>query len=84
MSRSFRLDPELEQRLKEAAAREGVPASELIRNAISRHCDEVLGGTLMDELGGIVGSVAIGGDESSRTGEAFSKLLRAKSEPRTP
>jgi len=82
MAKSFRLDPELERRLEQAAAREGVPASVLIRDAIRRHCDEVLGGTLLYELGDIVGSVDIGGDRSRRTGEAFSGLLRTRSKPR--
>jgi hypothetical protein len=82
VAKSFRLDPELERRLEQAAAREGVPASVLIRDAIRRRCDEVLGGTLLHELGDIVGSVEIGGDQSHRTGEAFSELLRARSKRR--
>ncbi len=78
MAKSFRLDPELERRLEQAAARQGVPASVLIRDAVRRRCDEVLGGTLLDDLGDIVGSVDIGGDQSRRTGQAFSDLLRAQ------
>ena len=45
MAKSFRLDPDLERRLEQAAAREGVPASALIRDAVRRRCDEILGGT---------------------------------------
>ena len=75
MAKSFRLDPDLERRLEQAAAREGVPASALIRDAVRRRCDEVLGGTLLDELGDIVGAVDGGGAQSSRTGEAFAALL---------
>jgi len=77
VAKSFRLDPDLERRLEQAAARQGVPASVLIRDAVRRRCDELLDGTLLDELGAIVGSVEIGGDQSRRTGEAFSALLRA-------
>jgi hypothetical protein len=78
VAKSFRLDPELERRLEQAAAREGVPASALIRDAVRRRCDEVLGGTLLHELGDIVGSVNIGGDQSRRTGQAFTAVLRAR------
>ena len=78
MAKSFRLDPELEQRLEAAAAREGVPASALIREAVRRRCEEVLGGTLLDELGDTVGAVEIGGDQSRRTGQAFTELLRSR------
>jgi predicted transcriptional regulator len=78
MAKSFRLDPDLERRLVEAAAREGVPASALIRDAVRRRCDEVLGGTLLDELGEIVGAIDVGGDQSRRTGEAFAGLLQTR------
>jgi hypothetical protein len=83
VSKSFRLDPDLERRLYEAAVREGVPESELIREAIRRRCDEILGGTLLDELGDIVGSVSIGTIGSTRTGEAFAQVLRSRSKHRT-
>jgi predicted DNA-binding protein len=82
MAKSFRLDPELERRLEEAAEREGVPASVLIRDAVRRRCDEVLGGSLLDELGNIVGAVDAGSDRSSRTGDEFAKLLRSHSKRR--
>lgn len=82
MAKSFRLDPDLERRLEQAAARQGVQVSALIREAVRRRCDEVLGGTLLGELGEIVGAVDVGGDHSRRTGEAFSELLRNKSRAR--
>ena len=78
MAKSFRLDPDLERRLEQAAAREGVPASALIRDAVRRRCDEVLGGTLRDELGEIIGAVDVGDDQASRTGDAFAELLRKR------
>jgi predicted transcriptional regulator len=78
MAKSFRLDPDLERRLEQAAAREGVPASALIRDAVRRRCDEVLGGTLLSELGEIVGAIDVGGDRSRRTGDAFAELLRER------
>ncbi len=78
MAKSFRLDPDLEHRLEEAAAREGVPASALIRDAVRRRCDEVLGGTLLGELGELVGAIDVGGNQSRRTGEAFAGLLQKR------
>jgi hypothetical protein len=78
MAKSFRLDRDLERRLEQAAAHEGVPASALIRDAVRRRCDEVLGGTLLHELGDIVGTIDIGGDQSRRTGDAFAELLRQR------
>jgi hypothetical protein len=78
MAKSFRLDPDLERRLDQAAAREGVRASALIRDAVRRRCDEVLGGTLLDELGEIVGAVDAGGDRSRRTGDVFAELLQKR------
>ena len=79
MAKSFRLDPELERRLEQAAERQGVPASVLIRDAVRRRCDEVLGGSLLEDLGDLVGSVGDGGDESSPTGVAFTNLLQTRS-----
>jgi hypothetical protein len=81
MAKSFRLDPELERRLEQAAAREGVPASALIRDAVRRRCDELLGGTLLGELGSIVGAVDSGAIQSRRTGQAFRELLHARRSP---
>jgi Ribbon-helix-helix protein, copG family len=78
MAKSFRLDPDLERRLEQAAASEGVPASALIRDAVRRRCDEVLGGTLLRELGDIVGAIDVGGDQSRHTGQTFSELLGAR------
>jgi predicted transcriptional regulator len=78
MAKSFRLDPDLERRLEQAAAREGVPASALIRDAVRRRCDEVLGGTLLNELGEIVGAIDVGSNRSRRTGEAFAELLQKR------
>ena len=77
MAKSFRLYAELERRLIEASALEGVSASDFIRDAVRRRCDETLGSTLLDGLGEIVGSVAVGGNSSLRTGRAFTEELRS-------
>lgn len=79
MPRSFRIDPALERRLCEVAEREGVPVSAVVREAIEKYCDAVLGTSLLDEMADIIGSVeGTGEDLSSRTGEAFTDLLVEK------
>lgn len=78
MAKSFRLDPELEERLAAVAARRGVPASVVIREAVRRECDEVLGQNLRAELGDLVGALAIGSGRSERTGDAFREILKAR------
>jgi Ribbon-helix-helix protein, copG family len=75
MAKSFRLDPELQRWLEEAAARQGIPASAFIREAVRRRCEEVLGHSLLDELGDSIGAIAVGGDTSRYTGRAFAELL---------
>jgi len=50
MTKSFRLDPELEIRLERAARAEGMSTSESIRRAIDRYCKQVLGTTLAPRL----------------------------------
>jgi predicted DNA-binding protein len=75
--RSVRLDYELEARLEEAARVSGEPVSELIREAVRRRCDEVLGGRLDRRLADVVGAVS-GGGSSRKTGEAFAAVLAAR------
>ena len=79
MPRSFRIDPELERRLCQVAEREGVPVSAVVREAIEKHCDAVLGTSLLDVMGDYIGiGEGSGEDLSSRTGEAFTDLLVEK------
>lgn len=79
MPRSFRIDPVLEKRLCEVAKREGVPVSAVVREAIEKHCDAVLGTSLLDLMADYIGAIE-GTDEdlSSRTGEAFTDMLWEK------
>ncbi|HZO28075.1 MAG TPA: ribbon-helix-helix protein, CopG family [Chloroflexota bacterium] len=83
MPRSFRIDPELERRLCEVAEREGMPVSAVVREAIEKHCDAVLGTSLLDLMADYIGiAEGTGEDLSSRTGEAFTDLLVEKQERR--
>ena len=74
--RSVRLDEELEARLEEAARVTGRTVSELIRDAVRRRCDELLGGRFRSQLGDVTGAVASRGGQSRRTGRQFVESLR--------
>lgn len=75
MPKSFRIDPVLEKRLEEAARRQAVPVSVVVREAIERHCDRVLGDDLKSRMADVIGIVHSGGGRAERTGEAFKRLL---------
>ena len=78
MPRSFRIDPGLERRLREVAAREAVPISAVVREAIARHCDEVLSTDLRARLADVIGAVRSDGGRAGRTGRAFKAALTAR------
>ncbi|MHC4080679.1 MAG: ribbon-helix-helix protein, CopG family [Planctomycetota bacterium] len=74
--RSVRLNEELEARLDEAARVTGLSVSELIRDAVRRRCDELLGERLGARLGDVTGAVASRGGHSRRTGRQFVESLQ--------
>ena len=78
MPKSFRIDPWLECRLREVAKREAVPASAVVREAIARHCDSVLGKDLRASLADVIGAVQSNGGRARRTGRAFKDALAAR------
>jgi hypothetical protein len=80
MPRSFRIGPDLERRLCAAAEREGVTVSAVVREAIEKHCDAVLGKpTLLELMADYIGAFDSGvGGVTERTGEAFTELLVEK------
>lgn len=75
MSKSFRLDPAMEKRLEQVARAQGVPVSALIREAVSRHCDDIADHSLRAELADVIGCVDSSGGRARRSGHAFKKLL---------
>ncbi len=79
MPRSFRIDPHLEQRLQKVAERQAVPVSAVVREAISRHCDDVLGNDVAAALADVIGIVKSEGGRADRTGQAFKDLLAKRS-----
>lgn len=81
--KSVRLDPELEQRLGQAAAAANVSESQLIREAIAERCRAILGDRLDHRLGDVIGSVRGRGPGVARdTGRRFTDLLTRRRRPR--
>lgn len=78
MAKSFRLDPELERALEQAARLRGVPVSALIREAVADRCREVLGRNLRTDLAEVVGVVCSEGGRGRRTGDAFRQILTSR------
>ncbi len=78
MPRSFRLDPSLERRLREVAARRAVPVSAVVREAIRRHCDEVLADQVGGRLADVIGVVQSDGGRARHSGRAFKEALAAR------
>jgi len=73
--KSVRLDRDLQEKLVRAARSQAVSQSEFIREALTRRCDEVLGGSLAQRLAPVVGIVQSSGGRAKRTGAAFREIL---------
>ena len=76
--KSFRIDPHLERRLQEVAQREAVPVSAVVREAIARHCDAVLGKDARAALADVIGSVDSTGGRARRSGRAYKDALASR------
>lgn len=74
--RSLRLDPDLDERIKRAAAVRGETPSEFLRRAAAERADATLAevGTLAG-WADVIGVVHSEGGRAERTGEAFTELL---------
>ena len=78
--RSVRLGEELEARLEQAAEVAGEPVSELIRDAVRKKCDEVLGATLDVRLKDYIGIYS--SKRSARDAKKeLAKILEQKHDP---
>ncbi|MHB8341494.1 MAG: ribbon-helix-helix protein, CopG family [Mycobacteriales bacterium] len=69
--RSVRLDPELEEQVRKAAAAEGTSVSQFIREAISERTGRTQSTDTADRLADVIGVVRVGGRRARRTGAAF-------------
>jgi hypothetical protein len=79
--RSVRLDPELEEKLQRAARALATTQSEFIRDALTRRCAEVLGGSLAERLVSVIGVVSSAGGRAGQSGAAFRALLARRHRP---
>ncbi len=73
--RSLRLDPELDDKVRRAAAIEGESVSEFIRRAAEARADATLMGRPSDRFADVAGVVHGGGGRARRSGRAFAEGL---------
>lgn len=78
--RSVRLDPELDQLVRRAAAREGASVSEFLRRAAAERAQRTLGPR--HPLDDVIGAVRTEGGAARRTGAAFGVLLSDRHQQR--
>ena len=78
MSKTVRLDPDLEARLERASRAVDETHSEFIRQAVSRRCEEVLGPSLAERLRPVIGVFESSGGRAARSGAAYRELLKRK------
>ena len=71
--RSIRLDPELDELVRRAAAHEGVTVSEFLRRGAAERAHRSL--PPEDQLAGVIGAVRTSGGVARRSGAAFGELL---------
>lgn len=76
--RSLRLDPELDEKVRRAAAVEETSVSEFLRHAAEERADKVLGTKPSEQLDDVIGVIRGGGGRARRTGKAFAEQLAAK------
>jgi hypothetical protein len=73
--KSVRLDADLEAKLERAARALATSQSDFIRDALTRRCEEVLGGSLAERLAPVIGIVKSTGGRAARSGAAFRAAL---------
>jgi hypothetical protein len=75
-----RLDPELDQLVRRAAARESASVSEFLRRAAADRAERTLGPR--HQLDDVIGAVRTDGGAARRTGVAFGELLSGRHQKR--
>jgi hypothetical protein len=73
--RSLRLDPELDDKVRRAAAVKGESVSEFIRNAAEARAEETLTEYPENPFADVAGIVHGGGGRARRSGQAFAEGL---------
>jgi hypothetical protein len=74
--RSIRLDPELDDLVRRAAAQEGSSVSEFLRRAAAERARRTL--DQRDQLADVIGAVRSDGGAAADTGSAFADLLEER------
>ena len=73
--RSLRLDPDLDEKVRRAAAAKGESASEFLRQAAAERAEETLASRPSERFADVIGVVRGGGWRARRTGGAFTESL---------
>lgn len=73
--RSIRLDPELDRKVRKAAAVRGESVSAFIRIAAAMRAEETLSERGRDRFRDVTGAVHGGGGRARRSGEAFAEIV---------
>ena len=73
--RSVRLDDELDNRVRRAAAAEGVSVSEFIRRAADERANHSLADRAEGRIADVVGVIRTGHRQARESGKAFADLL---------
>lgn len=73
--RSLRLDPELDEKVRRAAAAKGESVSEFLRRAAAERAEETLAHHPSERFADVAGVVNGGGGRARQTGAAFSEAL---------
>lgn len=76
--RSLRLDPQLEERLRQAAVVRGESVSAFIRRAVAERADATLSAKPVSDFGDVLGAIHGGGGRARRTGAAFTDALAGR------
>ena len=73
--RSLRLDDELDDKVRRAAAIRNESVSEFLRHAAAQRAEDTLASSVREQFDDVAGVVHGGGGRARRTGEAFGDLL---------
>lgn len=80
--RSLRLDSDLDERVRRAAALEGISVSEFLRQAAAERASRSLAGDPAKRLAYAIGAIETNLGQARDTGGAFADLLESKRKAR--
>lgn len=80
--RSLRLDSDLDERVRRAAALEGTSVSEFLRQAAAERASRSLDGDPAKRLAYAIGAIETNLSQARDTGNAFADLLESKRKAR--